>query len=84
MHGFQPSMYASPWFLTLFAYVLSLNVSFRVMDMMLMEGREIVFKVGLALLEDSLEQLLQMDIEDMIKVRKKGGKQRSLYNRHMT
>ena len=84
MQGFQPSMYASPWFLTLFASVLSLNVSFRVMDIMLMEGREIVFKVGLALLEDSLEQLLQMDMEDMIKVRKKGEKQRSLYNRHMT
>ena len=37
-----------------------------------MEGREIVFKVGLALLEDSLEQLLQMDMEDVIKVRKRG------------
>lgn len=61
-------MYASPWFLTLFASVLPLNVAFRVMDVVLMEGRDIVFKVGLALLEDAQEQLLLMDMEDMIKV----------------
>lgn len=76
LQGFQPSMYASPWFLTLFASVLSLNVSFRVMDILLMEGREIVFKVGLALLEDSQQQLLQMDMEDMIKVWGVGGGRR--------
>ena len=62
-------MYASPWFLTLFASVLSLNVAFRVLDLLLVEGREIIFKVGLALLETNQEQLLQMDMEDMIKVR---------------
>lgn len=61
-------MYASPWFLTLFASVLSLNVAFRVLDLLLVEGREIIFKVGLALLETNQEQLLLMDMEDMIKV----------------
>ena len=30
-------MYASPWFLTMFASVLSLNVVFRIMDIFLME-----------------------------------------------
>lgn len=67
--GFQTSMYASPWFLTLFASVLPLNLVFRVMDLLLVEGRDVIFKVGLALLELSQEQLLQMDMEDMIKVR---------------
>lgn len=61
-------MYASSWFLTLFASVLSLNVSFRVLDLLLVEGREIIFKVGMALLETFQDQLLQMDMEDMIKV----------------
>ena len=64
-------MYASPWFLTLFASVLSLTMAFRVLDVLLVEGREIIFRVGLALLDSSQEQLLQMDMEDMIKVRRR-------------
>jgi hypothetical protein len=64
---FMTSMYASPWFLTMFASVLSLNVVFRIMDVFLMEGRDVVFKVGLALLEHSQEQLLQLDMEEMLK-----------------
>lgn len=61
-------MYASPWFLTMFASVLSLNVVFRIMDIYLVEGREIVFRVGLALLEHSHDKLIQLDMEDMLKV----------------
>ena len=38
------------------------------MDLVLVEGREIIFKVGLALLDISQEQLVNMDMEDMIKV----------------
>ena len=68
MQGFQTSMYASPWFLTMFASVLSLNVVFRIMDIYLVEGREIVFRVGLALLEHSHDKLIQLDMEDMLKV----------------
>ena len=48
--------------------MLSLNVVFRVMDMVLMEGRDVVFKVGLAILESSQHKLVQMDMEDLIKV----------------
>lgn len=66
-------MYASPWFLTMFASVLSLNVAFRVMDLVLVEGKEILFKVGLALLESSQDSLVKMDMEEMIKVRGGGG-----------
>ena len=66
--GFQTSMYASPWFLTMFASVLSLNVVFRIMDIFFVEGREIVFRVGLALLEHSHDKLMQLDMEDMLKV----------------
>ena len=61
-------MYASPWFLTMFASVLSLNVVFRIMDIYFVEGREIVFRVGLALLEHSHDKLIQLDMEDMLKV----------------
>lgn len=68
MQGFQTSMYASAWFLTMFASVLSLNVAFRVMDIFLVEGREIIFRVGLALLDQSEAKLMQLDLEDMLKV----------------
>ena len=52
----------------MFASVLSLNVVFRIMDIFLVEGREIVFRVGLALLEHSHDKLIQLDMEDMLKV----------------
>ena len=68
VQGFQTSMYASAWFLTMFASVLSLNVAFRVMDIFLVEGREIIFRVGLALLDQSETKLIQLDLEDMLKV----------------
>ncbi len=56
--GFQTSIYASPWFLTMFASVLSLDVSFRVLDLVMVEGKEFLFRVGLALLETSRETLV--------------------------
>ena len=37
LQGFQTSMYASAWFLTMFASVLSLSVVFRIMDIFLVE-----------------------------------------------
>jgi len=52
----------------MFASVLSLNVAFRVMDIFLVEGREIIFRVGLALLDQSEAKLIQLDLEDMLKV----------------
>ena len=61
-------MYASPWFLTMFASVLSMNVAYRVMDVFMVEGREVIFRVGLALLEYSMDRLVQLDMEDMLKV----------------
>lgn len=52
----------------MFASVLSLNVVFRIMDIYFVEGREIVVRVGLALLEYSHDKLIQLDMEDMLKV----------------
>ena len=62
-------MYASPWFLTMFASVLSLNVVFRIMDIFLVEGREILFRIGLALIEHNVDKLMTSDLEEIVKVR---------------
>ncbi|XP_074654316.1 ecotropic viral integration site 5 ortholog-like [Tubulanus polymorphus] len=63
---FHTSMYASSWFLTLFTTALPLSISCRIMDLFLSEGMEIVFKVALAILVSSQEDLLALDMEGMI------------------
>ena len=68
LQGFHTSMYSSSWFLTLFASTLPLCASFRIMDIFLIDGIEIIFRVGLALLERSQNELLKLDMEDMTKV----------------
>ncbi len=52
----------------MFASVLSLNVVFRIVDIFLLEGREIIFRVGLALMEHNKDRLLRGDMEDILKV----------------
>jgi predicted nucleic acid-binding Zn-ribbon protein len=70
--GFSTSMYGSSWFVTLFASCLSLNVVYRVIDAFLVDGMAAVFRVGLALLQCDSSQLLNMDIETMLKHFQKG------------
>jgi len=41
-----PTLYAAPWFLTLYASQYPIGFVSRVMDMVLLEGMEIVFKVS--------------------------------------
>ncbi|XP_002735946.2 ecotropic viral integration site 5 protein homolog [Saccoglossus kowalevskii] len=65
--SFYTSMYASPWFLTLFATSLSLSLSCRIMDVFISEGMETIFRVGMAILTDSAPQLLQLDMEGMLR-----------------
>lgn len=68
--GFQTSMYASRWFLTLFTVTLNLSISCRVMDIFLSEGMEFIFKMALAMLVIGKESLLSLDMEAMLKVRR--------------
>lgn len=67
--GFQTTMYASRWFLTLFTVTLNLSISCRVMDVFLSEGMEFIFKMALAMLAIGKESLLSLDMEAMLKVR---------------
>ncbi len=61
-------MYASSWFLTIFTTTLPLAVASRIMDMFLMDGIEVVFRVALALLQLAKTELLFLDMEGMLKV----------------
>ncbi|XP_065363593.1 ecotropic viral integration site 5 ortholog isoform X5 [Calliphora vicina] len=65
--GFQTTMYASSWFLTLYTTSLNLNISSRIMDVFLSEGMEFIFKVALGLLLLGKDTLLSLDMEAMLK-----------------
>ncbi|KAK5606813.1 hypothetical protein CRENBAI_015237 [Crenichthys baileyi] len=66
-----PSLYATPWFLTLFASHFPLGFVARVFDMLFLQGSEVIFKVSLSLLGSHKPLILQHEslesIVDFIK-----------------
>uniref|UniRef100_A0A3Q2QGS1 TBC1 domain family member 1 n=1 Tax=Fundulus heteroclitus TaxID=8078 RepID=A0A3Q2QGS1_FUNHE len=66
-----PSLYATPWFLTLFASHFPLGFVARVFDMLFLQGSEVIFKVALSLLGSHKPLILQHEslesIVDFIK-----------------
>ncbi|KAM8874218.1 ecotropic viral integration site 5 protein homolog isoform 2-T2 [Spinachia spinachia] len=64
--SFHTSMYASSWFLTIFLTSFPLPVATRIFDIFMCEGLEIVFRVGLAILQINQTELIQLDMEGML------------------
>uniref|UniRef100_W5MB74 Ecotropic viral integration site 5 n=1 Tax=Lepisosteus oculatus TaxID=7918 RepID=W5MB74_LEPOC len=64
--SFHTSMYASSWFLTIFLTSFPLSVATRIFDVFMCEGLEIVFRVGLAILQMNQAELMQLDMEGML------------------
>ncbi|XP_043984499.1 EVI5-like protein isoform X3 [Gambusia affinis] len=64
--SFHTSMYASSWFLTIFLTSYPLPVGTRIFDIFMCEGLEIVFRVGLAILQMNQAELIQLDMEGML------------------
>lgn len=65
--NFYTSMYSSSWFLTLFTFNLPLHIAYRVMDLFLSEGFEMIFRLSVAILQICKEDLLKLDMENLIK-----------------
>uniref|UniRef100_A0AC34F0E6 Rab-GAP TBC domain-containing protein n=1 Tax=Panagrolaimus sp. ES5 TaxID=591445 RepID=A0AC34F0E6_9BILA len=65
--GFDTSMYASSWFLTLFTTSLPLDLANRIMDLFLVDGMSAIFRVAIAILQQSRIDLLKLDMEGMLK-----------------
>lgn len=57
------SMFATQWFVTLFAYSLPLRVVERVWDVFMLEGVKVIFQVGVALLQRAETDLLALPFE---------------------
>ncbi|KAI9839474.1 MAG: hypothetical protein M1819_002099 [Sarea resinae] len=60
--GVNPQLYATPWFLTLFAYRFPLQLVLRVYDLVLSEGLEgAILKFGVLLMQKNAQTLLGMN-----------------------
>ncbi|XP_029113832.1 TBC1 domain family member 4-like isoform X4 [Scleropages formosus] len=57
----SPSLYAAPWFLTLFASQFPLGFVARIFDILFVKGTEVVFKVALCLLSSHEQEIMECD-----------------------
>lgn len=64
--GVLPSMYASQWFLTLYAYRFPLSLVERILDIVIAEGLEAVLKFALALIESVAPQVMKLRFDDLL------------------
>ncbi|KAG0328713.1 hypothetical protein BGZ99_004795 [Dissophora globulifera] len=69
-HSIHAAMYASQWFLSLFAYTYPLSLVLRIYDVVFAEGApETIMRVAVALLKRNEEKLMQLqEFEDMLDV----------------
>ncbi|KAI9261446.1 rab-GTPase-TBC domain-containing protein [Phascolomyces articulosus] len=66
-HGIHPAMYASQWFLTLFAYSFPIDLVLRIYDLVFAEGAvETITRVAIAVMQKNQAQL--MEIQDFEKL----------------
>ena len=56
-----PHLYATQWFLTLFAYRFPLQLVLRIYDLILSEGLEAILKFGIVLMQKNAAKLLGMN-----------------------
>ncbi|XP_047226097.1 TBC1 domain family member 4 isoform X7 [Girardinichthys multiradiatus] len=56
-----PSLYAAPWFLTLFASQFPLGFVSRIFDFVFVQGTEVIFKVALCLLSSHEGEIVECD-----------------------
>jgi len=67
----DPSLYATPWFLTLFAAHFPLGFVARVFDLLFFEGADAIIKVSICLLVECEEELLACEnLEELMNVLK--------------
>ncbi|KAF9198369.1 hypothetical protein BGZ49_000831, partial [Haplosporangium sp. Z 27] len=69
-HSIQAAMYASQWFLSLFAYTYPLPLVLRIYDVVFSEGApETIMRVAVAFLKKNEEKLMQLqEFEDLLEV----------------
>jgi hypothetical protein len=61
----ETHMFASQWFLTLFAAKFPLVTTYRVFDVLLSEGTIVLYQLSLALLKLAKKDLLSLEFEEV-------------------
>ncbi|KAI8342298.1 rab-GTPase-TBC domain-containing protein [Chlamydoabsidia padenii] len=64
--GIRSNMYASQWFMTLFAYKFPFHFVFRVYDLILAQGIEALHRLAIALLEKNQSIILSMEFDTLL------------------
>lgn len=64
--GVLPTMYASQWFMTLFAYRCPLDLVYRVFDLVFVEGSHIIINFALALMKKNQQVILSLEFESLL------------------
>eukprot|EP01135_Chromosphaera_perkinsii_P004779 Nk52_evm10s296 gene=Nk52_evmTU10s296 len=65
--GIETEMYASQWFLTIFAAKFPLDLVFQLMDVFLCEGEDMIFTIAVSLLKDNQDLLMKLEFEEILK-----------------
>ena len=65
--GLYTESFASEWFMTLFSYILPIQISFRIFDIFLIDGYKILHRIGLSILSKSDIILRKLNMDDMLK-----------------
>lgn len=64
--GIRSSMYASQWFMTLFAYRFPLDFVFRIYDLLLDEGIDVIYSFGIALIKKNQANILGLEFDALV------------------
>lgn len=64
--GIKSSMYATQWFLTLFAYKFPLSMVLRIYDMVITEGLECILKFAVNLMIKNEDSLLRLSFDELL------------------
>ncbi|KAJ2372085.1 hypothetical protein IW150_004294, partial [Coemansia sp. RSA 2607] len=64
--GVEPTMYVSQWLMTLFAYRLPMELTFRLFDTVFAEGLDALLRVAIAVLRRSQTRLLSLQFEAIL------------------
>ena len=66
MNGIAPALYATQWFITVFAYNMPFEIVLRIWDIFLYEGPKIPFRFALYFMQTYEKRLLAYDLEGII------------------
>ncbi|KAI8912016.1 rab-GTPase-TBC domain-containing protein [Powellomyces hirtus] len=68
----KSNMYASQWFMTMFAYRFPLSAVFRIMDVIFAEGVDAMLRFALALIKRNADAIVLLEFEQLLEFLKNG------------